>query len=149
MQKQKLEWVIFEIEKENGKEVVNPKKSFPSSEEDVKAFEADKAAGEETYLANWEKRCYAAFEAAMQEKAKEPCYCVIDFRFKAGDDGARSKLTLINWVSDSAPVKTKMLVASSSEAVKTKFGSGLHCKVQVTSLGEFAYEELKARVPQK
>merc|ERR1712137_375283 len=91
---------------------------------------------------------YAKFQEKAEEFAKTPCFMVIDFRFTS-PDGDRSKICLVKWCADKGvKIKDKMLLASSYDALKSKL-NGVHAKLQLSSLGEFDYDEFKSGVPEK
>ena len=64
-----------------------------------------------------------------QLPAKEGRYAVYDFNYTLKDGGERSKLLFIVWAPDSAPIKQKMLYASSKDALKKKF-TGIADEIQ-------------------
>jgi cofilin len=56
-------------------------------------------------------------------------YIVSGFDFKADDETDRNKLIFIVWAPDIAPVKRKMLIASTKQSVKNSL-SGISVEIQ-------------------
>jgi hypothetical protein len=85
----------------------------------------------------------------MQEELKAtPCFVVMDFRFPS-EDGDRTKIVFMQWCPDKgAPVKAKMLLASSADAFKQKL-NGIHSKLQLSSVADFDYDNIVDLVPSK
>ena len=140
---QKLDYIIYTIEKNS----IGVHKVFPESEDDVKAKEAQKKDG--TSFSEFKTRAYDGFQELMQgDMAKTPCFAVMDFRFPS-DDGDRTKVVFMQWCPDKgAPVKAKMLLASSADAFKQKL-NGVHAKLQLSSVADFDYDNIKSMVPEK
>jgi cofilin len=72
-------------------------------------------------------------------------YAVYDFDFKDDDGNLRNRLVFIVWAPDTAPVKRKMLVASTKASVKNAF-SGVALEVQATDDSEIAEPAILAKV---
>jgi cofilin len=72
-------------------------------------------------------------------------YAVYDSYFKVDDGSERNKLVFIVWAPGIAPVKRKMLIASTKQSVKNAF-SGLAVEVQATNDSEIQYEVVLAKV---
>jgi cofilin len=72
-------------------------------------------------------------------------YAVYDFDFKADDGTDRNKLVFIVWAPDTAPVKRRMLIASTKGNVKNAF-AGVAVEVQATDDSEIAYATVLAKV---
>eukprot|EP00123_Amoebidium_parasiticum_P005805 comp16907_c0_seq1/m.15444 comp16907_c0_seq1/g.15444 ORF comp16907_c0_seq1/g.15444 comp16907_c0_seq1/m.15444 type:complete len:141 (-) comp16907_c0_seq1:13-435(-) len=73
------------------------------------------------------------------------CYAVYDFDYNARDGGKRNKLVFVVWAPDSAKLKSKMLVASSKDALRSSL-DGIHAEIQATDMEEIAYDEVLERV---
>eukprot|EP01013_Petalomonas_cantuscygni_P020905 TRINITY_DN39700_c0_g1_i1.p1 TRINITY_DN39700_c0_g1~~TRINITY_DN39700_c0_g1_i1.p1 ORF type:complete len:137 (-),score=33.07 TRINITY_DN39700_c0_g1_i1:168-578(-) len=73
-------------------------------------------------------------------KPSEPAFFVYDFAY----DGPKSKLVFLQWNPDSAPIKKKMVYASSVEALKSKLPGIV--AVQATDAGEVDFAYIKSKV---
>jgi cofilin len=62
-------------------------------------------------------------------------YAVYDYEYKADDDTTRNKLVFVVWAPDVAPVKRKMLIASTKLSVKNAL-SGVAVELQATDDSE-------------
>jgi cofilin len=62
-------------------------------------------------------------------------YAVYDCEWKADDDSIRNKLVFIVWAPDVAPVKRKMLIASTKLSVKNAL-AGVAAELQATDDSE-------------
>lgn len=89
----------------------------------------------------------AAYDAFVGELPKEDCrYAVFDYEYeKAPGEGMRSKIVFVAWSPDVAKVKSKMLYASSKDALRKKL-EGIATEVQATEPGEIAYEAVLEKV---
>jgi len=86
------------------------------------------------------------YESFVEElPSKEGRYAVYDFQYTLKDGGLRNKLLFIVWAPDSAPIKEKMLYASSKDAIKKKF-TGIAFELQGTDLDEVAYDEVYQKI---
>eukprot|EP00040_Diaphanoeca_grandis_P038232 m.256077 g.256077 ORF g.256077 m.256077 type:complete len:155 (+) comp34044_c1_seq1:103-567(+) len=72
---------------------------------------------------------------------KEGRYALYDFDYTTLEGGVRNKLAFIVWCPDEAPIKEKMLYASSKDAIKKKF-NGLHFEIQATDYDEVAWTDI-------
>lgn len=72
---------------------------------------------------------------------REGRYAVYDFEYTTTEGGKRNKLLFIVWAPDEAPIKEKMLYASSKDALKKKL-NGIHFEVQGTDLDEVEYDTI-------
>ncbi|KAI8892968.1 hypothetical protein BC833DRAFT_610060 [Globomyces pollinis-pini] len=75
-------------------------------------------------------------------------YAVYDLEYDLGLDGIRNKLIFIMWNPDSGKIKSRMLYASSKNALKLKL-NGVHTEVQCTDWEELAFESIFAHVAPK
>jgi cofilin len=73
--------------------------------------------------------------------ADEARYAVYDCPIIAKSGAATNKLIFIMWNSDQAPVKSKMLYASSKDAIRKKL-SGLEIEYQATDKDELVLKEV-------
>jgi len=72
-------------------------------------------------------------------------YAVYDFDFKADDGTDRNRLIFIVWAPDCAPVKRKMLIASTKASVKNAF-AGVAVEVQATDDSEITQKAVLDKV---
>ncbi|CAG8477590.1 7959_t:CDS:2, partial [Cetraspora pellucida] len=77
-------------------------------------------------------------DVLVKELKQQPRYAVFDFDYEKTGEGPRNKLVFFSWVPDTAPVKTKMLYASSREAIRKKL-VGVGIEVQGTDEEEVDY----------
>ena len=71
-------------------------------------------------------------------------YAVYDYDFKAEDGTDRNKLVFIVWAPDTAPVKRKMLIASTKTSVKNAL-AGVALEVQATDDSEIKEQEILSK----
>jgi len=128
---QKKNFAIFKLDKTSVQYV----RSFPDSEDELKAFTADAKTREE----NWKSRVYDSFFAALKEE-KEPCWAVVDFRAVLDDGRKITKVILVGWSPDKAGVKLKMTFASTHK----KFADTLNIskRIEAHVAADITYEEL-------
>lgn len=72
-------------------------------------------------------------------------YAVYDFDFDADDGTKRNKLVFVVWAPDTAPVKRKMLIASTKASIKNAL-AGVACELQATDDSEISEEEMLNKV---
>ena len=72
---------------------------------------------------------------------KDVRYAVYDYDFKAPDGTDRNKLVFIVWAPDVAPVKRKMLIASTKTSVKNAL-AGVSLEVQATDDSEIQEKQV-------
>jgi len=67
-------------------------------------------------------------------------YAIYDFEYVlGGGEGKRSKICFFTWSPDDAPVRSKMIYASSKEALRRSL-AGIQAEVQGTDFSEVAHE---------
>src|SRR5580704_5962246 len=93
---QQKDFALFSL----GTASVRHLRSFPETEEEKKAFDADS-----NREAQWQHRVYPAFFQALTEQ-KEPCWCVVDVRGILQDGRKCSKVVVVAWCPDKACVKS-------------------------------------------
>ena len=74
----------------------------------------------------------------------EARYAVFDCPITAKSGAETNKLIFIMWNSDNAPVKSKMLYASSKDALKKKL-TGIENEYQATDRGELELADVKKK----
>eukprot|EP01102_Stenamoeba_stenopodia_P010839 TRINITY_DN329_c0_g1_i2.p1 TRINITY_DN329_c0_g1~~TRINITY_DN329_c0_g1_i2.p1 ORF type:complete len:138 (-),score=39.28 TRINITY_DN329_c0_g1_i2:213-626(-) len=85
---------------------------------------------------------YDAFVKALP--ANDCRYAVYDFEYEQ-EGGQRNKILFVVWAPDSAKIKSKMLYASTKDAVRKKL-VGVGVEVQATDLGEIDKETVLEKV---
>ena len=73
-------------------------------------------------------------------------YAIYDFEYELGSgEGKRSKIIFYTWSPDTAPVRSKMVYASSKDALRRAL-SGIASDIQGTDFSEVAYESVLEKV---
>ena len=73
-------------------------------------------------------------------------YAIYDFEYElGGGEGKRSKIIFYTWSPDTAPVRSKMVYASSKDALRRAL-SGIASDIQGTDFSEVAYESVLEKV---
>ncbi|KAI8374724.1 uncharacterized protein BYT42DRAFT_577411 [Radiomyces spectabilis] len=91
----------------------------------------------------------ASYDDLLNEVPEnEPRYIVFDFEFEKSGEGMRNKIVFINWTPDSARIKSKMLYASSKDAIRRSL-VGIAVEAQATDMAEIAYESILEKVDRK
>ncbi|KAJ1984035.1 cofilin [Dimargaris cristalligena] len=80
---------------------------------------------------------YDEFVAALP--AQDCRYAVYDFEYEKPGEGKRNKICFFVWSPDDAPVRSKMLYASSKDAIRRRL-EGIAAEIQATDFSEAAYE---------
>jgi cofilin len=86
---------------------------------------------------------YGDFCAALP--AAECRYGVYDYEYASADRGTFHRLVFVSWAPDCAPIKTKMMYASTKDFFKA-FCDGVGAELQATDADELAEEEMRERV---
>lgn len=88
-----------------------------------------------------------SYDDFIGELPENDCrYAVYDFEYEtASGEGKRSKIIFYIWSPDTAPVKSKMIYASSKEAIRRAL-NGVSTEVQGTDFSEVAYETVLEKV---
>ncbi|KAF4691990.1 cofilin [Perkinsus olseni] len=90
-------------------------------------------------------KTYDDFKQALLA-SHEPRYAVVDFEFEHDESGAKQeKVLFIFWSPDTAPVKRKMLFASSKDAIRKPL-DGVYQEIQCNDEGDLLFEEIKKKV---
>ena len=66
-------------------------------------------------------------------------YGIVDYEYQTADGRSTSKILFVVWAPDSAPIKAKMLITSTKDAVKKKL-VGIGIEVQATDFSELQPE---------
>mmetsp|Transcript_80295 Transcript_80295/g.209403 ORF Transcript_80295/g.209403 Transcript_80295/m.209403 type:complete len:138 (-) Transcript_80295:169-582(-) len=92
------------------------------------------------------EKTFDDFKAALPKD--EPRYAVLDFPYKSEDGRDQSKLTFVFWSPDSTGVKSKMLYASSKDAIKKKL-TGIMKEMQCNDEGDLDEEAFTKKMLEK
>lgn len=76
--------------------------------------------------------------------ADEGRYGVFDLEYDSAD-GKRSKLVFLMWAPDSSKIKTRMMYASSKQALRQRL-EGIHTEIQCTDPEELSFETVFAQI---
>lgn len=89
---------------------------------------------------NSEEEIYEKFLECLPEN--DCRYAVYDLEYETvSGEGKRSKICFFTWSPDTAPVKAKMVYASSKDALRRSL-SGIHTEIQGTDQSEVALETI-------
>lgn len=92
------------------------------------------------------KGTFAEFQKLVTSKrADVPRYFLVDMEVTAKSGAATTKLLFIYWCPDNAPVKQKMLYASSKDTIRKQF-TGVESELQATEPSELTEEEGKKKL---
>ncbi|KAG0218045.1 cofilin [Mortierella sp. NVP41] len=72
-------------------------------------------------------------------------WAVYDFAYKTEDGGDRNKIVFFSWAPDNAKIKSKMLYASTKEALRKSL-NGVSVEIQGTDLDEVAQETVLEKI---
>ena len=87
----------------------------------------------------------ATYEDFLDElPQKDFRYALYDFDFTADDGTKRNKIVFVNWVPDTAPIKRKMLAASTKATLKNALGISI--ELQATDDSEISEAAMLQKV---
>ncbi|MFJ5551850.1 actin-binding ADF family protein [Streptomyces sp. NPDC093225] len=86
---------------------------------------------------------YDAFVETLPEN--EPRYAIHDFEYRAADGSQARKIVLFSWLPESAPIKAKMVFASTKAILKQAL-DGIAVEIQATDYSDLDADEVTARV---
>ncbi|KAJ3742681.1 hypothetical protein DFH05DRAFT_231747 [Lentinula detonsa] len=82
------------------------------------------------------------YEDFLSDLPEDQCrFAVYDFHFQKEGAGQRNKVCFFLWNPDAATIKSRMLTASSKEALRKSF-DGIHIDIQGSDLSEVSYENV-------
>lgn len=91
-----------------------------------------------------EGQSYDEFVNALPEN--DCRYAVFDFHYELNpSEGKRNKILFITWSPDDAPIRSKMVYASSKDALRRSL-NGIGAEVQASDFSEAAYETVLEKV---
>ncbi|KAG1796946.1 actin depolymerizing factor [Suillus plorans] len=86
------------------------------------------------------------YEEFLDNLPSDGCkWAVYDFDYKLEDGSQRNKLCFFSWSPDNAPIRAKMVHASSKDALRKSL-QGISVEIQGTDLTEVAYETVLDKV---
>lgn len=87
------------------------------------------------------------YDAFLEKLPENDCkYAIYDFEYDiGGGEGKRSKIVFFTWSPDTAPIRSKMVYASSKDALRRAL-NGVAADIQGTDFSEVAYESVLERV---
>lgn len=87
------------------------------------------------------------YDSFLGDLPEKDCrYAVYDFEYELlTGEGKRQKLCFYTWSPDDAPVRSKMVYASSKDALRRAL-NGIHADVQGSDFSEVAYETVLEKV---
>lgn len=86
---------------------------------------------------------YDEFLSKLPEN--DSLYAVYDFEYEISGEGKRSKIIFFAWSPDTAPIRSKMVYASSKDALR-KALNGVASDIQGTDYSEVSYETILKKV---
>jgi len=88
-----------------------------------------------------------SYDTFLEDLPERDCrYAVYDFEYSLETgEGKRQKLCFYTWSPDDAPVRSKMVYASSKDALRRAL-NGIHADVQGSDFSEVAYETVLEKV---
>lgn len=102
------------------------------------------------------KAAYEHFVAdlkAMTSDFKDCRYAVFDFKFTGNREGAgqskMDKIVFLQLCPDGAPIKKKMVYASSASYIKSALGTGKIVALQVSDESEMSHKEILNKLSEK
>lgn len=89
----------------------------------------------------------ADYDVFLEKLPENECkYAIYDFEYEiGGGEGKRSKIVFFTWSPDTAPIRSKMVYASSKDALRRAL-NGVASDIQGTDFSEVAYESVLERV---
>ncbi|ESO10948.1 hypothetical protein HELRODRAFT_167462 [Helobdella robusta] len=87
-----------------------------------------------------------AYEEFVHQLPSDDCrYAIYDFHFETNNAGSRDQLIFIVWCPENAPTKSKMLYASSKDALKKKL-VGITHEIQANEHSDLNHSEITDKV---
>lgn len=89
----------------------------------------------------------ASYDSFLEKLPEDDClYAIYDFEYELnGNEGKRSKIVFYTWSPDTAPIRSKMVYASSKDALRRAL-NGVSTDIQGTDFSEVSYETVLERV---
>lgn len=88
-----------------------------------------------------------SYDSFLEKLPENDClYAIYDFEYEInGNEGKRSKIVFYTWSPDTAPVRSKMVYASSKDALRRAL-NGVSTDIQGTDFAEVSYETVLEKV---
>ncbi|CCD26190.1 cofilin NDAI_0H00160 [Naumovozyma dairenensis CBS 421] len=88
-----------------------------------------------------------SYDAFLEKLPENDClYAVYDFEYEINaSEGKRSKIIFFTWSPDVAPIRSKMVYASSKDALRRAL-NGIAVDIQGTDFSEVSYEDVLDKV---
>jgi len=104
-----------------------------------------KLSDDKKFIVVEKKGTEANYDTFLADLPETDCrYAVYDFDYETSE-GKRQKLCFYTWSPDDAPVRSKMVYASSKDALRRAL-NGVHADVQGSDFSEVAYETVLEKV---
>jgi len=89
----------------------------------------------------------AGWDQFVERLPETDCrYAVYDFSYELEtSEGKRNKILFVTWSPDDAPVRSKMVYASSKDALRRSL-NGIGAEVQATDFAEISYDTVLEKV---
>lgn len=88
----------------------------------------------------------ASYDAFLEKLPENDClYAVYDFEYEIPNEGKRSKIVFFTWSPDTAPIRAKMVYASSKDALRKSL-NGVAADIQGTDFSEVSYDDVLEKV---
>jgi hypothetical protein len=137
-------YIIFKIE--NGKEIVVEKFAAAGdmATSNVNPYDDNSAASYEEFLKVIKE---------VTDNLQDCRYAVFDFKFTGSRQGAGScnvdKIVFLQICPDGAPIKKKMVYASSASSIKQALGTGNIVALQISDESQLSHRELLEKLSEK
>lgn len=102
---------------------------------------------DKTQIVVEKKGLASSYDEFVNELPENDCrYAVYDFEFELpNNEGKRNKIVFYTWSPDSSPLRSKMIYASSKDALRRAL-NGVAVDVQGTDFSEVDYDSVLERV---
>lgn len=108
--------------------------------DDDKEIVIEESSNEKDWEVFREKLINATSKSKSGSVGKGPRYAVYDFEYSlSSGEGVRNKITFLAWSPDDAPIKAKMVYASSKEALKRAL-TGIAIELQANDTDDIEYD---------
>lgn len=88
----------------------------------------------------------SSYDAFLEKLPENEClYAVYDFEYEIPNEGKRSKIVFFTWSPDTAPIRSKMVYASSKDALRKSL-NGVASDIQGTDFSEVSYDDVLDKV---
>ncbi|KAI1007612.1 hypothetical protein K3495_g616 [Podosphaera aphanis] len=110
--------------------------------DDFKKIEVEEASEDPEWDTFREKLINAQTKSKTGELGKGPRFAVYDFQYNLqSGDGTRNKIVFLAWSPDDAKIQSKMIYASSKEALKRSL-TGVATELQLNDVDDIEYQTI-------